>query len=192
MDQLHREEHFAFSFAYIEHAANRGMRDRPRHPYFVEDAGTIAAGLRPDELESHGRSQHEIVGAPDLAHPAAAQQRDHPIASGERLAGGKSRRASGSLGDTRGHGTRRVMELQQRLDLPAELRVGAARVCDKRRALAGGQAQRMQKQLFGALVSRQHSCVDKEFTSILRGLTANAALRADTTSIWTSVARNER
>ena len=45
---------------------------------------------RIDQLQRDGGLQDQVVGAPDIAHAAAADPRDHPIAAREHLAGGET------------------------------------------------------------------------------------------------------
>ena len=57
------------------------MRDLSREPYFVEDALAPFRTRRVDQLQCDRRLEDEVVGAPDHAHAAPADLRDHPIAS---------------------------------------------------------------------------------------------------------------
>ncbi|MDA2936778.1 hypothetical protein MYX75_00740 [Acidobacteria bacterium AH-259-A15] len=43
------------------------------------------------ELQRHGLAELEVVGAVDLAHPAAAEEPDHPVAPGQHGARGVKR-----------------------------------------------------------------------------------------------------
>ena len=55
------------------------------------------------QLERDRRLEHQVVGAPDVAHAAAADARDHPVAAGEHVA----RRKILLLRDWIGVGSRR-------------------------------------------------------------------------------------
>ena len=77
-------------FADIEDPAHRRVRDLPREPDFLEDARRGLTGLaRVHQLERHGGLEHQVVRSPDVAHAAAADARDHPVAAGEHVARGK-------------------------------------------------------------------------------------------------------
>ena len=88
-NQLHRVEDRALGLADVEDAADGRMRDLPGEPDFVEDAVAHVGAGGMDHLQRDRRLEHEIVGAPDVAHAAAADPRDHPIAAGEHLARGE-------------------------------------------------------------------------------------------------------
>ena len=93
LHQFHREEDFAVGFADVEDAAHRRMRDLPRQPDLVRGCGDRASrGVERINLRATRRPQHEIVGAPHVAHAAPADARDHPVAPGNTLAGGKNGR----------------------------------------------------------------------------------------------------
>ena len=139
-DQLHREEDFAVGFADIEDAADRRVRDLPRQPDFVQDAAPRPGRRRPNELQRDRRLEHQIVGAPDLAHAAAADARDHPVAAGEHLAGGKSGRV-GVRADRPPRARALFMKGQERLHLLAEARVGSAGLGDEFPAFGRGNVQ---------------------------------------------------
>ena len=82
---------------------------------------------RSNELQGDRRPKHQIVGAPDLAHAAAADARDHPVAAGEHLAGGKSEAASSCPWRPAARCLSAFfMKGQQRLHLLPEARVGSA------------------------------------------------------------------
>ena len=72
------------------------MRDLPREPDFVEDRARGLRARRMDQLQRDRGLEHEIVGAPDVAHAAAADARDHPVAAGEHLPGAKHELLGGS------------------------------------------------------------------------------------------------
>ena len=76
----------ALGLADVVHAADVGMRDPARDAHFVAEAlerrSSSVCGFG-QELQRDGLAQPEVVGAIDLAHAAAAQQRDHAIAFGD-------------------------------------------------------------------------------------------------------------
>lgn len=84
--ELHGKEHPAFGFADVEDAADSRVGDLPREANLVEDANTRILGARLNQLQRDGRFKDEIVGAPDVPHPASADPRNHPVAPGEHLA----------------------------------------------------------------------------------------------------------
>ncbi len=65
------------------------MRDLPRQPDLVEEPRPSLGAGGVDQLQRDRRVEDEIVGAPDVAHAAAAEARDHPVAAGEHLSRGK-------------------------------------------------------------------------------------------------------
>ena len=102
-----------------------------------------------DQLQRDGRLQDEIVGAPDVAHAAAADARDHPVAAREHFAR-RERRAA-----TLGRGLDLVVLLvksQQRFRLLPQRRIVAAGVRQKRRAVGGRPLEGREKHVFRALV----------------------------------------
>jgi hypothetical protein len=76
MDELHRIEDFAITFADVENPADRGMRDLSGQANLVEDALSSFRIGRMDQLQGHRHLEDQIVGSPDLAHPAVAEARD--------------------------------------------------------------------------------------------------------------------
>ena len=132
-------------FADVEHAADRGMRDLPREPDLVEDRAARRRAGATDQLQRDRRLEHQIVGAPDVAHAAAAEARDHPVAAGEHVArvedvGGRivrSRRPGGRWSCPRRWCCRFPRELQQRFDFPEQGGIRTARLRDVRTALVG-------------------------------------------------------
>ncbi len=150
-DQLHRQEHFAVVFADIEDTTDRGVRDLPRQPDFVQDAAPRAGRRRPNELQGDGRSKRQIVSAPDLAHSAAAEARDHAIPAGEHLARGKSGRV-GVRADRPPCARAFFMKRQERLHLLAEARVGSAGFGDEFPAFGRGNVQGAEEYILRPLV----------------------------------------
>ena len=55
-----------------------------------EPAGALVGAERGEELECHRLAQLQVVGAIDVAHPAAAEQSDDAIASIENRSGSES------------------------------------------------------------------------------------------------------
>ena len=73
----------AVGFADVVHAADVRMRHLPRRPRFVVELRQLLrilfqAGRQ--EFQRDGLTEPEIVGAVDLAHPAAAEQADDAVA----------------------------------------------------------------------------------------------------------------
>ncbi len=65
------------------------MRDRPRTAHFGEQAvasGGISFEIGRQELQRDGLAEPEVVGAVDLAHAAAPDQRDDAVAVGQDVA----------------------------------------------------------------------------------------------------------
>jgi hypothetical protein len=153
LDQFHRQEEVPALFADVEDATDRRMRDPPRQPNFVEKKDLPGRRRRPHDLQRDGHAEDEIVGAPHVAHPAVAQTRNHPVASGEHLAcregvhfrSGRRRLALGVL--VRG---------EQRPDVGAKPRVVGARLLDERLAIGRRPADRGEKDLFQADMRRRH------------------------------------
>ena len=87
MDELHGVEHLARSFADIEHPADRGVGNLAGEPHFLEDDLPRLWIGRVNQLERDLGLEHQIVGAPDLSHPAFAEARNHAISAGEDMAG---------------------------------------------------------------------------------------------------------
>jgi hypothetical protein len=90
VDILHRQEELAAHLADVVDAADVGVRDLARVPHLAAEALEHVGPLgecSAEELERHRLRELEVVGAVDLAHAAAAEEPDHPVASGEHLAG---------------------------------------------------------------------------------------------------------
>jgi hypothetical protein len=87
VDELHGEERVAAGLADVVDAADVGMRDIPRHPHLGPESFD-AIGVRRDgvgqELERDRLAEHQVLGAIDVAHPAAADERDDAIPRGEQ------------------------------------------------------------------------------------------------------------
>ena len=77
-----------------------------------------------------GVCEHQVVGAPDVAHAAAADARDHAVAAGEDARRARTRRRS-----RRRSGCRRsrvvVVELEQRFDFLPQGGIARARLLDE-------------------------------------------------------------
>jgi hypothetical protein len=161
-DQFHREKDLAIGLAHVEDAAHRRMRDLPRQPDLVQDPGdrTLPGGT--DEFEGDRRPQHEIIGVPHLAHAALADARDHPVAAGKHLAGGKPR--SGAVGQGRGDGAAArtaagaafLVVGEQRLHFLAQPGVGPAGFGHEGLAFRRGNVERLQKDILRAQGQRRH------------------------------------
>ncbi len=82
IDVLHRQEVDALHLTHVVHAADVRMGDLPGDPHLVEEAlqstGVLLELLR-KELERHRLAELQVVGAVDLAHPAAAEQTDDAV-----------------------------------------------------------------------------------------------------------------
>ena len=78
VDVFHGEERLIVGFADVVDAADIGMRDAARNADFVAEAlERVLVGERfRQKLERHCWPRRQIVGAIDLAHAAASQQRD--------------------------------------------------------------------------------------------------------------------
>ena len=83
LDELHREEDLAVGLADVEHAADGRVGNLPCEPHFLEDPLALGISGRIDELQRDRRVEDQVVGAPDLAHPAAPDARDHAVTAGE-------------------------------------------------------------------------------------------------------------
>ena len=109
-----------------------------------------------DQLQRDRRLEDEVVGVPHVAHAAAADPRDHPVAAGEDIAG-RERFASGFAAASRDGGVLGsagilLVERQQRLDLVPQRRVGAARLGDEDTTLVNRLIQRREKQFLRSVV----------------------------------------
>jgi hypothetical protein len=90
IDILHRKIKLAVDFAEIVDAADIGVRDLARDANFIVKTGAdgrIVRGNFRQKLERDFLAQREVVSAIDLAHTAAAKQRDNSIAIGEQRTG---------------------------------------------------------------------------------------------------------
>ena len=85
-DQLHREEDHALGLADVEDPADGRVRDLTREPHFVEDPLARGRTGRLDDFQCDRGFEDEVVGAPDIAHAAAADALDHAIPACEYLA----------------------------------------------------------------------------------------------------------
>ena len=82
--QFHGKEHDAGVFADVEHAADRRVRNLPGQADLVEDLRACGGTGRPDEFQRNRGLEHEVVGAPHVAHAAAPQPRNHAVTSRRR------------------------------------------------------------------------------------------------------------
>ena len=105
---------------------------------------------RIDQLQRHRGPENEVVGAPDIPHPAAADPRDHPIAARKHLAGCEGGR--GLIRRVPSLFRLFVVKREQRLDLLPQGGVAAARLRQEGRTVGGRPLERGQKQLLRALV----------------------------------------
>ena len=83
---LHGEEGVAVHFTHVVHAADVGMRDAARNPYFVAETfqqAFVARGFFGEELERDGLAESKVVGAVNLAHATFAEQGDDAVAACE-------------------------------------------------------------------------------------------------------------
>ena len=159
MHQLHREEDEAVIFPDVEHATDRGMGDLTREADFVHQ---LRVGRRPgrgDQLERNRRLEHQVVGAPDVAHAAASEARDHPVPPREHVTGLEG---VGVLGGRRARTARCVsptglfVELEQRFDLAVQGDVGTAGVRDETPALVRRTFECREEQVLGTFVEGHH------------------------------------
>ncbi len=144
--ELHRQEVLTLGLADVPHAADGRVRDLPRHAHLAVEAleaPGVALERARQELEGHGMLELQVVGAVDLAHPAAAEEADDAVALAEDGAGrealpgtgagpGRAGRA-GSGGVSRGR--RRVRPRDQRAGC------GAGRVFRDVEACPAGRAE---------------------------------------------------
>ena len=82
VDVLHREIQIALDLADVVDATDVGMRDLPRRPDLVvklREPARVGREILRQEFQRHGLAEAQIVGAVDLAHPAAAEQSDHAV-----------------------------------------------------------------------------------------------------------------
>ena len=90
VDVLHREVLLSVHLGDVVDAADVRVRDLPGDADLGVEAieAILVLGQMPrQELERHGLTELQIVGAIDLAHAAAAEQADDPVALGEDRAG---------------------------------------------------------------------------------------------------------
>ena len=155
--ELHREEDLAVGLADVEDPADRRMRDLPRESHFVEDALARLGARRVDQLQRDRRLEHEVVGAPDVAHAAAADPRDHPVAAGEHVAGRERRAAVGVRSRSAARLPSLVVKRAAATRPPAAGRASSPQA-SARNALGARPAalERGEKQLLRALVQRRH------------------------------------
>ena len=109
VDVLHGEERLAVDVAHVVHPANIGMGDPSRHPHFVAEAFQqtfVAGGFVRQKLHRDALSERQVVGAVNLAHAAFAEQRNDPVASGQKAPGKKSSFIQQVFGRTGGPGGR--------------------------------------------------------------------------------------
>ena len=114
-NQFHRVEDAALGLSDVEDPADRGMRDLSRESNFVENAA-FRDGRR-DDLQCDRGLEDEVLGAPDIAHPAPSDPRDHPVAARKHLA-----RREHVVGRTPG----RFQPHPRRRGIPAATRLPAA------------------------------------------------------------------
>ena len=154
LHELHREEQAVALLADVEDAANGRVRDPPRQPYFVAQQDLGRGRRRSDEFERDRHAEHQVVGAPDIAHAAAAETRDHPIAAGEHLAGRK--RFRGDLRRRGGRAARVVVRGEERLHVGEQRVVVPGGQPHERRPLGDRPFERSQKQIFRTDRGRRH------------------------------------
>ena len=161
-DELHRVEHdAALGLADVEHPADRGMRDLPRQANLVEQPRPRVWTGRVDHLQRHRHLQDQIVGAPDVAHAAAPDARDHPVPSADDLARLEPVGRLYQRAHARGQAPAVVLVLdlvvwQQRLDFATQFLVARTGLGDERGALGSGAFQRSEKNFLRPLVQRTH------------------------------------
>jgi hypothetical protein len=174
--ELHRVEDAELRLADVEDAAHGRVGDLSRQADFVQQPLAPFRDRRVDQLQRHRRVEHQIVGAPHIAHAATADARDHPVAAGEELAGLED------VAPRLGLVARRIgllVKRQERLDFRAQIRLVAALFCQERRPLVGRQLERGQEQILGALVERRHPRCGNEVYYLSRRDSAPApAIRA--------------
>ena len=102
--ELHREEVLPLGLADVPHAADRRVRDLARHAHLAVEALEalgVALERARQELEGDRLLELQVVGAVDLAHPAAAEQADDAVALGEHRARARSDPRAGAGGPAR-------------------------------------------------------------------------------------------
>ena len=126
---LHRQESVALDLVYVVDAADVRMRDLPRHPHLGVQLGEprgVAVDVGRQELERDRLPELEVVGAEDLAHAAAAQSADNPVAAAEERAGGKAAVIDAAGG---GEQAARLAGRTLRRTCPRTTRSAAGRAC---------------------------------------------------------------
>jgi hypothetical protein len=91
---LHRDEVQALGLADVVNAADVAVRYLARDPHLAVEArerGAVERELLGQKLQGHGLFELEVVGAVNLAHPAAAEQSDDAVAFVEHRAGDEAR-----------------------------------------------------------------------------------------------------
>ena len=84
---FHGDERHAFDLADVVDAADVGVRDLARHAHLAVEAlqqTRVRGRFRRQEFQRHRLAQHQIGGAIDLAHAAAAQQADDAVAAAQQ------------------------------------------------------------------------------------------------------------
>jgi hypothetical protein len=84
--ELHRHIVLAFKLAYIIDAAHIRMGDLAGHPHLVLEQGKggfISPEPARQQFQGDGLAKLEVIGPVHLAHPAAAQETDDPVAPPE-------------------------------------------------------------------------------------------------------------
>ena len=101
VDVLHAQEVLAFDLVDVVDAADVRVRDLPREADLGvearEEPGVGGDRLR-EELQGDGLAELQVVGAVDLAHPAAAEEADDPVAPADH----RSRREGAEVDRVRG------------------------------------------------------------------------------------------
>ncbi len=90
---FHGNEGHAFHFADIEHAADVGVGNQAGDAYFAVEAlkeAGVVRGFLGQELEGDGLGEHEVGGAIDFAHAAAAEQAENAVAAAEQGSGSEA------------------------------------------------------------------------------------------------------
>ena len=89
VDELHREEQVVLGLGHVVDAADRRVRDLARQPHLAVEpleSVRLRADAAGQELEGDRLVEAQVVGAVDLAHPAAADQADDAVAAGQHHA----------------------------------------------------------------------------------------------------------
>ena len=108
---FHGDERHAFDFADVVDAADVGVGDLAGHAHFAVEPfqqTRVGRGFDGQEFERHRLAQHQVGGAIDLAHAAAAEQSDDAVAAAQQSAGDEAAFVhEGRRGDVRNAGGRR-------------------------------------------------------------------------------------